>query len=221
MRFRIKFIALCALVVLVGAGLQHTRTVLSSCGISRVNDGIVLGPLARSETREAIATPLAEWNIEPPDDVLERLAEASCDFPEHVTKFVNAAADIVESPAGWARPDTVDKVLREGDAGRAAYYNHRLDSMEYGRPKMLPVIAHMRAAGVTSMPDRQAERVITDAGEDDGKEAVASAIQHGVLTIAEGNVSFGIPSFHNHMVQLHDKHLSNTRPPWDRGGHGR
>ena len=204
-------------ILVVGAGLQHTRDVLSSNRISRVTKPITLGRLSRAETREAIATPLAEWNIEPPDDVLERLAEASSDFPEHVTNYVNAARGIVESPAGWGHPDTVDKVLREGDVLRADYYATRLRAMGDGLPKMLPVIAHMKRVGVTSLPKRKAAAVVTDAGEDNGKEAVAAAIQHGVLTVDdEDGVSFGIPSFHSHMVQLHDKHLSNTRPPRDR-----
>ena len=194
-------------IMVIGAGLQHTRQVLAANGMTRVDGGVALGPLDRDATREAFAGALAELEIEPPTEIVERLAEASRDFPEHIQRYVMAARKLVGAPVGWRDPDTVDKVVREGDAGRAGYYDGRLEAMGDGHVKMIPVISHMRRAGVTDMSKRDAERVVTDAGEDNGKDVVAAAIQHGVLAIVKGDVSFGIPSFHSHMVDLHDQHL--------------
>ena len=204
-------------VMVIGAGLQHTRGVLSANGISRILAPVQIGRLDRESTLEAVAGALSELEIEPPTEIAERLAAASQDFPQHIYCYVAAAAKFVGAPVGWRDPNIVDKVLRDGDVQRADYYDARLEAMGGGHLRMFPVIAHMRRVGETALPKRKAEAVVTDTGDDDGKDAVAAAIRHGVLTVDKGFVSFGIPSFHSHMLELHDRHQLTMRPPSDRG----
>ena len=204
-------------IMVIGAGLQHTGDVLSSCGISRVDEGVALGPLDRDATCEALAGALGELEIEPPTEIVERLADASHNFPQHVSCYLAAAGELVGAPVGWRDPATVDKVMREGDRRRASYYSKRLRAMGDGHPKMLPVIAHMRKLGATSMSKWQAEDVVSATGRVDGGEAVAAAIRHGVLTVDDGHgVSFGIPSFHNHMLGLLERDELEMRQAQDR-----
>ena len=189
-------------ILVVGVGLQHTRSVLSRHGVSRVARGIQLGPLRREDTREAIAEGLAALDREAPDHVVERLAQASHDFPQHVNCYLSAALDVVDNERGWAACGVLARVVAKGDALRGAYYDTRLEIMQDGYDRVLPVIEHMRKHNSPILSKRAAIHAIDDAGMD-GKSAVEDAIAHGVLTHGKrGDVSFGIPSFHKHMVAL-------------------
>ena len=205
-------------IMVVGAGLQNTASVLSSHGISRLSNETVmeLKPLRRNETIDVIDGSLAKFDIQPSEQVLERLAAATHDFPQHIHTYIGAVIDTADAAGGWRDRD-VDKALIAGDESRAMYYKRRLEAMGNGHQKMLPVIDHMRRIGATSLYKWEAEDVISSTGRVNGTESVAAAIRHGVLTVNKGLVSFGIPSFHSHMHELHDRHRLAMRPP-DRGG---
>ena len=68
---------------------------------------------------------------------------------------------------------------------------------------MLPVVAAMRQKNRDVLWQEEAVAAI-DAASFDGEQTVREAIKHGVLTLAGGGVSFGIPSFRNHMENLLD-----------------
>ena len=189
-------------ILVVGVGLQHTRSVLSRHGVSRVARGIQLGPLRREDTREAIAEGLAALDREAPDHVVERLAQASHDFPQHVNCYLSAALDVVDNERGWAACGVLARVVAKGDALRGAYYDTRLETMPDGYDRVLPIIEHMRKHNSPILSKCAAIHAIDDAGMD-GKSAVEEAIAHGVLTHGKrGEVSFGILAFHKHMVAL-------------------
>ena len=212
-------------IMVVGAGLQHTDGVLSSCGISRVSKGIALGALDPEATREALDGALDKLGIAPPGEIIDELAAASHDFPQHIHCYIAASRDVVKSPVGWRDPDVLSKVLRQGGMERADYYNKRLRAMRDGRglTRMLPVIAKMGAVGVKSLDMQDAIDAVTDANMD-GAAVVADAVQHGVLTLDDDErVSFGIPSFHAHMAAALSRrgHVVGRRDPPDRGVHGR
>ena len=57
----------------------------------------------------------------------------------------------------------------------------------------------------SSLWQEEAIRTIDDASFD-GEAAVREAIKHGVLTLERGGVSFGIPSFFDHMKNLLAEH---------------
>ena len=191
-------------ILVVGAGLQNTRAVLSNLGISRIADGIELGPLHRDATREVFSESLIDFDREAPPHVVERLAEASYDFPQHIHCYLTAALDAIDDSAGWRDPDVLAEVLKEGDRLRARHYNDRLQAMMEGHERMLPLVAEMRDRDVLTMRKSVAAAAIETKGGD-GWKTVADAVKHGVLTEGEeGRVGFGIPSFHNHMMMLLD-----------------
>ena len=66
---------------------------------------------------------------------------------------------------------------------------------------MCPVIAEMIKRDCVMLDKQDAIDAINAEGMN-GQEAVATAIHHGALTVERGDkVSFGVPSFHNHMRQ--------------------
>ncbi len=197
-------------ILVVGAGLENTPAELSSHGISRVTKGLRLGPLHRDATCEVISKSLADFEREAPPYVVDSLAAASHDFPQHIHCYLSAALDAVDHSVGWHAPDMVDRVLEKGDKLRAEYYDDRLTAMGRGRSRMVPVIARMAKESVRSLDVQDA----IDAAGADGERAVADAIQHGVLTLErDESVSFGIPSFHRHMMEV----LRQRTPPGTTG----
>ena len=70
---------------------------------------------------------------------------------------------------------------------------------------MLPIIETMLATGRDSLRRSEAVAAANKASPD-GEAAVRQAIAHGVLTSERGAVSFGIPSFHQHMADLLKEH---------------
>ena len=206
-------------ILVVGAGLQNTEQVLARRGISRISDSINLGPLNREATRDIISTTLIDLEREAPLNVVDALADASHDFPQHIHCYLKAAVAAVNASVGWHAPGMLKQVLAKGDEFRAAYYDSRLLAMDDGRPRMLPLIERMVNTGVVRITKRSAEKAITEAGEDDGELAVSDAIQHGVLTLeGDNHVSFGIPSFHGHMVGVLQQHRDTLRREQQMGG---
>ena len=186
-------------ILIVGAGLQNTQAVLGGYGMSRVDDGVMLGPLERDATIEVISKSLEDFNRAAPPHVINELAEASHDFPQHIHGYITAALNAVQASVGWLDPDMLSKVIADGDKRRARYYNARLNAMGRGYSKMKPVIGCMVQGGVRAL-SMQAAIDAVDAAGFPGEQAVEDAIQHGVLTLEpEEHVSFGIPSFHNYM----------------------
>ena len=183
-------------ILVVGAGLQHTEQVLAQRGISRIVDGIELGVLDRQSTHDVISETLIALDREAPSKVVESLADASCDFPQHIHCYLEAAVQSVNANVGWHAPNMLSGVLKKGDASRARYYNSRLEAMVDGHSRLIPLVAHMVDHGEDTLFVDQA---ISAAG-DGGEKIVNDAISHGVLTRREGKVSFGIPSFRDHMI---------------------
>ena len=67
---------------------------------------------------------------------------------------------------------------------------------------MLHVAATMRAAGTEALTWLDAAVATQRTPSVDGDAAIDDAVRHGVLTEdEEGNLSFGIPSFHGHMQE--------------------
>ena len=71
------------------------------------------------------------------------------------------------------------------------------------RDEMIALAGAMASENVADMRRREAQRAVSSAdAEFDGHNAIERAIRHGVLTETdEDRVLFGIPSFHNHMVE--------------------
>ena len=186
-------------ILTVGIGLQNLPAVLAQHGISRVAKPIHLAPLAQREAAVAIEQGLLALGHEIPKECARRLAEASFGFPQHIHEYLESARDVIREHGHVEPGPTLDRALALGDEGRVAYYNGRLENVPHQISAMLPVIDKMRAANLDTLTERTAIAEIDSEGFN-GKEVVDAAIAHGVLTRKDGTVGFGIPSFHNYMV---------------------
>ena len=197
--------------LVVGIGLQHTPQVLGNpgktVGISRLAQIIKLGPLPFSEALLAIERNLlALTEHAVPDPCVEALATASHGFPQHIHGYLAGAVDVIAKHGYLDEGASLADAIAAGDQARIDYYNTRLNMLP-NQDAMLAVVDAMLKLNRDSLRMREAVKALDDASYDgaDGAATVREAVAHGVLTINdEGALSFGIPSFHNHMAQRLD-----------------
>ena len=192
-------------ILLVGIGLQHTQQVLAnpsdgSAGISRVAEPIRLGVLPDSEALEAIEKNMLALGHAIPESCVDKLARASHGFPQHIHGYLAGAEAAIAKHGGLAPGPSLDDALQAGARARADYYDTRL-SMLPNQNAMLPVVDAMLEQRKSALWQEEAVRAINDASFD-GERTLGEAIKHGVLTLEKGGVSFGIPSFFDHMKKL-------------------
>ena len=192
-------------ILLVGIGLQHTQQVLAnpsdgSAGISRVAEPIRLGGLPDSEALEAIEKNMLALGHAIPESCVAKLARASHGFPQHIHGYLAGAEAAIAKHGGLAPGPSLDDALEAGARARADYYDTRL-SMLPNQNAMLPVVDAMLEQRRSALWQEEAVRAINDASFD-GERTLHEAIKHGVLTLEKGGVSFGIPSFFDHMKKL-------------------
>ena len=208
-------------IMVVGAGLQHAREALSrtyaqasgepdDSAISRCATRLTLGSLSEDETLEAVTKGVAAaGHGELPIDAARALATASMGFPHHVHGYVAGALDALRKHGALDSPETLRHALTVGEANRTQFYESRLTAMA------LPDAMHHLAAAMDDGEDRSLSRA--DATEllrqhlssADAGDVLRSAIEKGVLTLAaDGYVSFGIPSFHDYMLEQHRRVLA-------------
>ena len=192
-------------ILLVGIGLQHTQQVLAnpsdgSAGISRVAEPIRLGVLPDSDAFEAIEKNMLALGHAIPESCVAKLARASHGFPQHIHGYLAGAEATIAKHGGLASGPSLDDALQAGARARADYYDTRL-SMLPNQNAMLPVVDAMLEQRRNTLWQEEAVRAINDASFD-GERTLQEAIKHGVLTLEKGGVSFGIPSFFDHMKTL-------------------
>lgn len=189
---------------LLGVGLQHTPFVLGSPGgrdtISRPNEPICLGPLSRDETVEAVAKGLEKQGHDVPAESAQALADAAQGFPHHVHGYLAGAVLAIAEHGHLDRGVALASALAAGHKHREAYYDMIADKMGPDRSVIHPVVKLMRDRKAASLTHEEATRAVS-AGGSDGTAVVWRAIEHGVLKLNKGEVSFGIPSFHAYMQQ--------------------
>lgn len=190
-------------ILLLGFGLRHTATRLadrrSEKSISRTAPPTILGPLNDDDTRDAFATTLSmlEHN-EVPNESIEALAQASFGFPQHVNGYLAGAHEALLRH-GHLTGSALDEALSDGCKRRQDYYEDRLENIT-DRRAVLAVAAAMETAGSAAIPVHEAADAVIAAGF--SAEDMDSAVAHGALTLYRGEVSFGIPSFHDYMRNL-------------------
>ena len=190
-------------ILLLGFGLRHTATRLadrrSEKSISRTAPPTILGPLNDDDTRDAFATTLSmlEHN-EVPNESIEALAQASFGFPQHVNGYLAGAHEALLRH-GHLTGSALDEALSDGCKRRQDYYEDRLEKIT-DRRAVLAVAAAMETAGSAAIPVHQAADAVIAAGF--SAEDMDNAVAHGALTLYRGEVSFGIPSFHDYMRNL-------------------
>ena len=196
-------------ILLVGFGLQHTANVLAEprggvAGISRLAAPRPLSSLSMDEAAEAVAESLAVLHPgQAASASVERLAAASHGFPQHIHGYLEGASQALRRH-GHLDGAALEEAIAHGDERRAAYYTQRLAVGRSRRP-MLALVGEMLSAGTRSLGMGDAEAVLRKAGF--GVDELEAAIRHGVLTLRDEDesVSFGIPSFHDHMVAVYER----------------
>ena len=188
---------------LIGFGLQHTPAVLAApgdgvAGISRVAKQTALGPLDAAESRDAVAGNLqALGHGSVPPASAQRLAEASFGFPRHVHGYLEGA-DAAIAAHGHLEGQALAEALSHGDEKRTEHYNERLQAAK-GHQSMLALAAAMERLGRRKLARDEALAALKDDGRDPA--GLDAAVAHGALVTDENDdLSFGIPSFHRHMV---------------------
>ena len=189
-------------IMLLGVGLQHSPAVLAELGISRTKRPRHLGCLSREEAIEAIQRGFEKAVGEMPNAVAESLADASHGFPQHINGYLQGAQAAYRKHGSLRTEAALAEALALGDDVRIGYYNARLTASKV-RDEMIALAGAMSSENVADMRRREAQRAVFSAdAEFDGRNAIERAIRHGVLTETdEDRVLFGIPSFHNHMVE--------------------
>ena len=200
-------------ILLLGAGLQNATTRLAAdlperdgrldtSGISRFAERLTLGPLDHSDALQAIVRGLDAMGHRVGEEQATALAEASMGFPQHIHGYLRGALEAAAEHGGLDTEAALRFALDLGDQQRVRYYQERLRGMK--RPsRMLTLAKHMVESGKRILFWDEAAAVIAT-NESTGGEAedvLADAVSKGVLTTDEYHrVSFGIPSFHDHMV---------------------
>ena len=192
-------------IYLLGVGLQHTPFVLANPGttrdaISRPNEPIRLGSLNDADALEAVTVGLANEGHEVPEESALALAAASQGFPQHIHGYLAGALSAIAEHGHLQPGAALTSALQTGHKHRDAYYDMTADKMAPDRSVIYPVVALMQRRDTTALPRRDAAQAVTESG-DDGDAVVRQAIEHGVLQLDKGEVSFAIPSFHAHMCE--------------------
>ena len=192
----------------IGIGLQHTPRVLAnpadgSTGISRLGMRLRLGPLSDLEALEAIELGMDALDLPIDRRCAVALAQASYGFPQHIHGYLEGACEAIEKYGALDSDAALTAALKIGEQRRRDYYNDRLGTLApRNRAAMSNVAAAMRDANAEELTWLDAVAVAQRTPGVDGEAAIDDAIRHGVLTEEEeGNLSFGIPSFHGYMRQ--------------------
>ena len=199
-------------ILLLGAGLQHATTRLAAnlpaqdgrldaSGISRFAERLTLGPLDRGDALQAIVLGLDAMGHRLGKEQAAALAEASMGFPQHIHGYLRGALQAAAEHGHLGTDAALKSALAFGDQQRARYYQERLRSMEQPA-RMLDLAKHMIESGKRlAFWDEAAAALSKGDTATEANNVLADAVSKGVLTTDEyRRVSFGIPSFHDHMV---------------------
>ena len=188
---------------LIGFGLQHTLAVLAApgngvAGISRVAKRTTLGPLDAADAHDAVAGNLQALGHDAvPEESARQLAAASFGFPRHIHGYLEGAVAAIAAHGDLAGP-ALAEALAHGDRKRVEHYNERLQAAGC-YASMLALTAAMERLGTSELERDDALHALEDDGRDPAD--LDAAVAHGVLVLDEyDSLSFGIPSFHSHMV---------------------
>lgn len=199
-------------ILLLGAGLQHATTRLAAdlptpdgrmdtSGISRFAERLTLGPLNHGDALQAIVLGLDAMGHRVGEEQAAVLAKASMGFPQHIHSYLRGALQAAAEHGDLGTDAALQSALAFGDQQRVHYYQERLRSME--RPaRMLALAQHMVESGKRIVFwDEAAAAISTSDTATEADDVLADAVSKGVLTTDEYHrVSFGIPSFHDHMA---------------------
>ena len=190
-------------ILTIAAGLQHSKSVLSHHGISRMSHRKI-GLLSHDETVDAISHGLANLGVNVTEKVAEKLANAAMRFPQHVHGYIEAAICVHKERGEVDSSNSLADILEIGRRSRVEYYLGRMSAV--GRAdKVYPLVEYMSDRGSEAVTWGKAESII-------GSDVVDAAVHHGVLSATEdGVLSFEIPSFRSYMIHRAAMHRELAR----------
>ena len=189
-------------------GLPGTTLALRDAGISRTvaERSIRLGPLSDEDCRKAVSRCFSQFGVKNGSDWIDAIVTRSNGWPQHLAGYLAAAiSEIARQPSpeksGFdAQLANAGRALESGDKTRAAYYNHRIESLgpqfTDWAADLLPLFRN------DAKPDRK-KLVATlrqknpSIRDDRIEEFLAAAIRSGILQYepATRSISFPISSF--------------------------
>ena len=195
-------------------GLSDTQDVLRQCGLSRFADGRIvnLEPLAHEDAACAIHDALAAYDFTgTPEDRaawVERLAELSQGWPQHINRVSVAAARVLLEHGGRMEGRLLEQALQRGQERKDDYYVGRLaaGSQDPAFYKQLALAVEGKPNG--SLPRAELQRLAAPVLENsalDFDDLLTDALHAGLLAPIQElpyHYRIPIPSFADYLRAL-------------------
>ncbi|MYB35630.1 MAG: hypothetical protein F4X92_11070 [Gammaproteobacteria bacterium] len=144
--------------VTVFLGLGDTEGILTDCGLSGPADERVvnLGVLSNEEASDAIRGVFHAYcftgSLKDQNMWVERLAELSQGWPQHINRVAVAAARVIRDHGGGIKAEFIQKALEDGQRRKENYYASRLAacSHEPSLYRQIALAVHEAPDGVLS-----------------------------------------------------------------------
>ncbi len=188
-------------------GLSDTRQVLRECGLSRFARGrvVTLYPLPDEDAACAIRSAFDAYGFTgTPEDRevwVNRLAELSQGWPQHVNSVAVAACGIIRANGGRIDSGHLDEAMAAAEEYKREYYAGRLaaGTEDSGIYKRIALAAGSSPDGILSRATlRGLVRSAPENASGDFSEFLANALHAGLLTPTQGlpdHYRIPIPSF--------------------------
>ncbi len=195
-------------------GLSDTQRVLRDCGLSRFADErvVTLEPLPDGDTACAIRSAFDAYGFtgtrEDREVWVNRLAELSHGWPQHINRVAVAAARVINDNGGRIDVAVLEQALESGRKRKDAYYAGRLaaGTQDPGLYKQIALAAETRPNGV--LP-RAILRDLTSSELENSQESfddfLANALHVGLLAQTKDlpyHYQIPIPSFGDYLRAL-------------------
>ena len=190
-------------VLLACFGLSDTTAKLAELGISRLSLGRVheMTPLEISEAEQSIREAFEAFGVagaqEQRQHWTRELALASHGWPQHLVILAKAALRELKDHGLDVTHGSLQRVLAEGEAGKAAYCSARLAATGRWRNACLAVARELK--GLDWLPEQEIERVVrpfVQLRHSSFDRFLAAAVHAGLLDpISNKGYALPIPSF--------------------------
>ena len=188
-------------VLLLAAGLGTTAESFRSFGISRFAKRclVELGALDKEAERAVLYDWLTkDGNAEgDPTTWIDAIVQETHGWPQHILSYVEPALDQLHAAKGEVTEEGLNAVLKEGRAGRAAYYEQRVDDF---RGDQIRCIAKSVAGIAPGEPVEYRDIVSSltiEYGDREAKHLFQRFLKKGILEKCGTGYAVSIPSMHS------------------------
>jgi len=191
-------------VVLLAGGLDTSRQVLSSFGVSRITNEnrARIGALSMESSRDVIrAYVLGETGIDIPEQWVQPISMKTHGWPQHIVCYSGAAATKVATLHHAPSDSDLKDVVTYGRATQVAYYEERTHDFDWEALRCIAgVFEPIPVGGSTtrSVIENALKEVYT---EEQIMDIFTRALRQGVITAtAHGKYTIPIPSMHSWLI---------------------